>query len=200
MSIRLHEVHPSLVHLPITLLPVAIGADLLGQVTGNRTLLELGKRTIGLAAAGAAVSAVTGLIAQEEVNVHDETMDMLITHRNINLAATLVTGLLATWRARRDRPTLAYLGLGLAGIGAVAYSAYLGGTLVYQHGVGVAPAGGQWRENEPALGAGETGRVVKDVATDLAHGVKHLAQELRQGKIAPSLTDGRATAQALRDA
>lgn len=193
MAIRLQEMHPSLVHLPISLLPVAISADVLGRATGSRTLLETGRRTMQVAAVGAALAAVSGLIAQEEVNVRDETMDMLITHRNINLAATVVAGLMAVWRAGRYRPSLAYLGVGFAGIGALAYSAYLGGTLVYKHGVGVEPAGGQYRQNPPELGAaGETGAFARDAAIDLAHGVKHLVQELAQGKIVPWLTDGRA--------
>jgi uncharacterized membrane protein len=188
MTIRLQEVHPSLVHLPISLLPLAIGADALGRATGNRGLLETGRRTVGVAAVGAALSGVSGLIAQEEVNVQGETMDMLITHRNINIAATLVTGLMAVWRSKRYRPSLGYLGLGLAGVGVLAYSAYLGGTLVYKHGVGVAPAGGQYRKNPPELGAvAEAGAFARDAAKDLVHGVKHLAQELAQGKILPSL-------------
>lgn len=190
MTIRLHEVHPSLVHMPITLVPVAIGADIMGRATGNRGLLEMGRRSMDLAAAGAALSTISGLIAQEEVNADGEAKDMLITHRNINLAATVMTGLMALWRTERYRPSLAYLGLGVAGVAALTYSAYLGGTMVYQHGVGVAPAGGQWRENEPALGKGRPARVIKDVATDIARGMKHLVQELAKGKIVPWLTDG----------
>ncbi|HEX5386762.1 MAG TPA: DUF2231 domain-containing protein [Gemmatimonadales bacterium] len=193
MAIRLQEIHPSLVHLPISLLPVAISADALGRATGSRSLLETGRQTIQVAAAGAAVSAVSGLIAQEEVNVQGETMDMLITHRNINLAATVLTGLMAVWRRGRYRPSVAYLGVGFAGIAALIYSAYLGGTLVYKHGVGVEPAGGQYRKNPPEFGvAGETGAFVRGAATDLVHGVKHLVQELAQGKIVPWLADGRA--------
>jgi uncharacterized membrane protein len=34
MAVRLNEIHPSLVHFPIAIMPVAIGADLLGHVTG----------------------------------------------------------------------------------------------------------------------------------------------------------------------
>jgi uncharacterized membrane protein len=197
MAIRLQEVHPSLVHLPISLLPVAIGADLAGRATGNRGLLETGRLAMKVAAVGAALSAVSGLIAQEEVNVHDETMDMLITHRNINLAATVVAGLMATWRGKRYRPSPTYLGIGLAGLAAVTYSAYLGGTLVYKHGVGVEPAGGQYRANPPELGAaGETKAFAAAAVTDLAHGVKHLVQEVAQGKIVPWLTDGRGTPRA----
>lgn len=54
------------------------------------------------------------------------------------------------------------------------------------------PAKGQWRENLPDLGAGETGAFIKDAGTDLVHGVKHLVQESARGKIVPWLTNGRA--------
>lgn len=191
MTLRLQEIHPSLVHFPIALFPVSIGADAVGRATGNRGLLETARHTIELAAVGAALAGVSGLVAQEEVNVEGETMDMLITHRNLNIAATLVMGALALWRSRRYRPSLGYLGLGLAGVGALTYSAYLGGSLVYKHGVGVKRAGGQHRESPPELGeTGENAAFAKDAAVDLVHGVKHLGKETVEGKIVPSLTDG----------
>lgn len=190
MTIRLQELHPSLVHLPIAMLPVAIGADVAGHATGNRSLMDAGKRAIGIAAVGAAVSALSGLIAQEEVNVEGKTMDMLITHRNLNLGLTITAALMAAWRAKRRRPTLAYLGLGLTGIAGVTYSAWLGGQLVYKYGVGVEPAGGQYRENPPELGAGETGAFIRDAGTDLLHGAGHLGKEMAEGRLAPSLGVG----------
>jgi uncharacterized membrane protein len=42
---RLQEVHPATVHAPITLLPLSLAADVLGRLTGNDGLLELGRRT-----------------------------------------------------------------------------------------------------------------------------------------------------------
>lgn len=194
MAMRLQEMHPSLVHLPITLFPTAIGIDLVGRATGNSQLLETGRRAIGFAAIGAAVSAITGLIAQEEVNVEGKTRDILITHRNINLAATIMTALMTRWRFRQSRPSAAYLGLGLAGIGALTYSAYLGGELVYHHGVGVAAADGQYREHPPELRRGDMGSFSRDAVTDIGHGVEHLAKELAKGKIVPTLTEGQAGA------
>lgn len=193
MTIRLQEMHPAIVHLPISLMPVAITADALGRATGNRGLLETGRRTIQVAAISSALSGASGFIAQEEVNADGEALDILITHRNINVAATIVAGLMAVWRSRRYRPSLGYLALGLADIGALTFTAYLGGTMVYRHGVGVKRAGGQYRENPPELGAaGETGAFARDAAGDLVRGVKRLGQELAQRKFLPLLTDWRA--------
>ena len=59
MAIRIHEMHPAIVHVPIAFLPVSVGADLLGQVAG------------------------------EEVNVEGRSRDMLMTHRNLNVVAML---------------------------------------------------------------------------------------------------------------
>ena len=79
MAIRLQEMHPALVHLPIALLPLAIGADVVGSVTDNESVLSFGQKAICIAAAGAVASAVTGLIAGEGVNVEGASQDMLIT-------------------------------------------------------------------------------------------------------------------------
>ena len=35
MPRRLQELHPALVHFPVTLLPVAIGADVIGRIAGS---------------------------------------------------------------------------------------------------------------------------------------------------------------------
>jgi uncharacterized membrane protein len=131
MAVRLHEMHPALVHLPITLLPLAVGVDLLASLMDDDSLLRFARGAIGLAALGALGAAVTGLIAGEEVNVHGESQDMLETHRNLNFVATVVATSMAVWRIRRARPNAVYLGVGAAGVGVLAYTAYLGGKLVY---------------------------------------------------------------------
>lgn len=188
MAIRLQQMHPTLVHFPIALLPLAVGADLLGCLTGSKWLHSFGQKAIVLAAAGAAAAAVTGLIAGEEVNVEGEARDMLITHRNLNFVATFVVNCMAAVRSQRQTPSAVYLGVGAAGIGLVAYTAYLGGKLVYEAGAGVEPAQGVYRPDAPALGTGQTGAFFKAAATDLVHGVQHMAEEVAAGKLVPALT------------
>jgi len=77
MAIRLQEMHPAFVHLPIALLPLAVGADVIGCLTDNKSALSFGQKAICIAAAGAVASAVTGLIAGEEINVEGASEDML---------------------------------------------------------------------------------------------------------------------------
>lgn len=187
MAIRLQQMHPAIVHLPIALLPLAVGADALGRATGNRGLLSFGQKAICVAAVGALGAIASGLIAGEEVNVEGESREMLMTHRNLNLAATLAATGMAIWRAMNRRPSTVYLGVGAAGIGIVAYTAYLGGKLVYDTGVGVEPAHGVYRADAPALRAGQARAFVKTAATDLVHGVQHMAQEVGKGQLVPTL-------------
>ena len=187
MSLRLQELHPALVHVPLALLPLAVAADAIGWVTGRPRWLGFGRGAISVAAAGAAGSALTGLIAGEEVNVEGRSRDMLMTHRNLNVAATLVAVAMALWRRGHDRPSGTYLGTGLVGIGIVAYTAYLGGELVYEYGVGVDPAKGVWRPDAPRLQKGQTGGFLRDAVVDVWHGVQHMVEELKQGKIVPAL-------------
>ena len=53
MAIQLQEMHPALVHLPIALLPLAVGADVITSMTDNDSLLPSGQKAIGVVAVGA---------------------------------------------------------------------------------------------------------------------------------------------------
>lgn len=190
MAIKLHEVHPALVHYPLTLLPLSIGADLLGRVTGNETLLDLGRRTMPLAAASGLVAGVAGVMAQTEVEADGDALAALKTHRTLNLGLVAVAGVMAVIRSRSERPSAAYLGLGLAGIAALAYSAYLGGTIVYRDGVGVEAANGLRREPPvPELTRKEATAALRTAATDVAKGIQLTVEESAKGDLVPSLTD-----------
>lgn len=189
VPMRLQELHPALVHFPLALLPTAIAADALGRATGSEKLSELGRTLMPIAATSAAVAGVAGLIAQQTVELDDHTTDMVITHRNINLGLVGVAALMARSRVKQEKPGLGYLLLGLAGIGAMTYSAYLGGHMVYNHGVGVEKAGGLNEEQAPELRADNLGEVARVAGRHISEGTKVTVDEFRQGKIAPVLTD-----------
>jgi uncharacterized membrane protein len=189
MTIRLQEMHPAIVHVPIAFLPLSVGADLLGRTT-NEPLLSFGRKAMVVAAAGAAAAGLSGLIAGEEVNVEGESRDMLMTHRNLNFLGAIVLGCMALWRVRHDRPSATYLGIGAAATGLLGYTAYLGGKLISDFGVGVRPAGGIYRPDAPALGAAPATAVLKDAATDLVHGVEHMVEEVGHGQLVPALVGG----------
>ena len=100
MAIRLEEMHPTLVHLPIALLPLAVVADWLGTTRDDDALRLVGRTAIRVAAVGAVAAASTGLVAGEQVNEGD-AHEMLATHRNLNAAATITTLAMASWRSPR---------------------------------------------------------------------------------------------------
>lgn len=168
MAICLQEMHPALVHLPIALLRLAVRADVIGDMTKNDALMSFGQGAIAIGAVG---SAVTRLIAGEEVNVDGASEDMLITHRNLNFIATFVAGGMALWRLNHRKPIAA-----CHGIGAV--------------GVGVKPAKGVYRSDAPALESGQFGSFVKTAGTHLVHGVQHMTQEVAKGRLIPTLIAG----------
>jgi uncharacterized membrane protein len=195
MTMRLQELHPALVHYPITLLPLAVGADALGRVSGSRTLLQVGKGAIALAAATTAISAVAGLVAQEAVRLDEDTHDMLATHRNLNVGVLGLTTWMAVRRARRARPGLGYLLAGAAGIAGMAYSAYLGGHMVYEHGVGVRAAGGLHEEAAPELTPDKAGDAAAISGMLLERGARHAVVDLAEGDVVPSLRPSREPAE-----
>jgi uncharacterized membrane protein len=187
MSMRPQELHPAMVHFPIALLPVAVGVDALGRATSNDGLLEAGRRGIAVAAVSAALAGVAGLIAQEASRFDRQGRQLLVTHRTLNLGLIGLTGWLALRRARRDRPSLAYLMAGAAGIGVMTYSAYLGGHMVYEHGVGVKKARGLRRREAPELRPKEAARAVRVTGRHVARGVRNTARDLARGELVPWL-------------
>lgn len=187
MAPRLNELHPSLVHFPIALMPVAIGADLLARVTGSRRLGEVGRLLMPIAAASAAVAAAAGLVAAVEANAQGKAGDLLVTHRNMNLSLTAVSAVMAAWRLGEDEASAGYLALGLAGIGAMSYSAYLGGKMVYEHGVGVKPADGLHDGDSPELAPGHLAEAARRTVSDLEASIPPIVDDLKAGRLAPSL-------------
>lgn len=183
---QLHELHPALVHLPIALLPASLAADAAG-------MHDAGRAGMALAAGSAALAATTGLIAQEEVAVDDEAHDLLATHRTLNLGVLATTVALAAHRAGRERPGAGYLALGLAAVGVTLYSAYLGGRMVYAHGVGVEPAGGLEADHAPPVEDVRPGALLRRIRHNLRHGLRHALAHVREGDVVPALTRSRTT-------
>jgi uncharacterized membrane protein len=194
MAMRLQELHPALVHFPITMLPVSLATDAIGRATGNRSLLDAGRVGVALAAFGAGVSAVTGLLAQESSEFDPTARDMLVTHRTLNLGLIGLTTLMAARRARRKQPSLRYLTAGLAGLGVMTYSAYLGGRMVYGHGVGVEVASRAREGDSPPLVPGHLREAVQVSGRHVASGLKDVIGTAARGELLPTLTRGHAGA------
>lgn len=186
MALRLHEIHPSIVHFPLTLVPTALGLDAIGAATDNDGLMRAGRSLMPLAAASALIAGVFGYVAQGAVNTDARGHELLTTHRNLNTVLAAATGVMAVMRSRRKRPGVGYLLTGLGAVLAMTYTAYLGGKMVYAHRVGVEPEGVRTDES-PELLPGSIGVAARATMRHAAQQVRRTAGEIRRGEIAPAL-------------
>jgi uncharacterized membrane protein len=187
MALRLHEVHPSLVHFPLALLPASLLLDIAGAVTGNKELMKAGRFLMPLTVASGGITALAGLIAQQSVRADGRAHDMLVTHRNLNVALLGMAGVLAGMRMRRERPGWGYLAMGLAGFAAMNYSAYLGGKMVYAEGVGSEANRGVSLSDSPEIRRGSILRTLALSLRHIAQGLLRAAREILHGELLPSL-------------
>jgi uncharacterized membrane protein len=137
MGMHLHELHAAAVHAPLVLLPTAAAVDLAAAITGNRSHARLG-RTLWIAGSSSALFAgLAGAAASQEVRARDpNTSDMLWLHGIGNLGLIAGAAAIAVWRVARP-PSVTVSVLGLAASAISGYTAYLGGEMVYGHGVGI---------------------------------------------------------------
>jgi uncharacterized membrane protein len=185
MPMRVQEVHPALAHFPVALLPTAVAADVVGTLTDNDSLMEMGRQLMPLAAASVAATGIAGFAAQEAIRTRDVSHDLLITHRTLNIGLLALSVGLAAIRARSRRPSAGYLLAGLAGAALVTYSGYLGGRMVYAHGVGVDPADGVEHERAPEVPRDGFGRAAQTAAGNVGQAIRHTAHDMAEGQIAP---------------
>lgn len=185
---RLQEIHPSLVHMPLALLPLGLAADVLGELTGSDDVLAFGRIATVLAGVTGLAAATSGLVAQSETDAQGEVHDLLVSHRTLEATTTLSTLVLAVLRGRRKGPSTATLLLGTGSLGIALWGALLGGKLVYEHGLGVAREGETAPPEVRDLPPRElVRRLRKDIVDALHHAWKHA----REGKILPTTGIGR---------
>jgi uncharacterized membrane protein len=184
--LRTHELHPTLVHFPLTLVPTALVIDAIGETTDNEALMNTGRWLMPVAAASAAIAGAAGLVAQGAVRAQGEAHDLLVTHRNLNAALIGVTAAMAIVRQTRRRPGLGYLLMGAAGMLAMGYTAYLGGKMVYAHGVGVEPDGVDI-DKSPELRPGDFSRAAREAGHHVAEQARVSAEAIRTGEFAPAV-------------
>ncbi|WP_242344739.1 DUF2231 domain-containing protein [Anaeromyxobacter terrae] len=155
MPMRTHELHPSLVHAPLALLPATALVDLAAALRPRDLRLDrLGRNLWWTTAAAGLVTGLAGMAASQEIELRSaHARDMMFTHGIGNLAVVLAAVGISAWRTR-NAANLTSAASGLLAAGAASYTAYLGGELVYTHGAGVKVLGGAAAE-APALFSGE---------------------------------------------
>lgn len=175
MPIRVHELHPALIHAPLVLLPAAAIVDV-AAVTSRRRLrrfgLEMAGRRLWWAAVGTGlVAGLAGMAASQEIRLDDEAaQDAMWLHGIGNFTILLAGAGLGAWRSAH-RATPASAAIGASAVAAAVYTAWLGGELVYTHGAGVKglPAGARAgvEDSPDLLSASGPWRLVRDAARGL---------------------------------
>lgn len=168
MVMRTHELHPSLVHAPLVLLPAAALVDLLAASRPRNRGLERAGRALWWATTWSGlVAGLTGMAASQEVQVDsDHARDVMFVHGLGNLTLVLSALGVSVWRSRH-RASATSAAAGLVAAGAATYTAYLGGKLVYDHGAGVIRLGGLAAEAPALFSRAAPGRLARDAGRGL---------------------------------
>jgi len=168
MTMRTHELHPSLVHAPLVLLPAAALVDLAAALRPrDRRLDRLGRNLWWGASAAGLAAGLTGMAASQEIELRTtHARDMMFAHGIGNLCIVLAAAGVSGWRAR-NHANLTSAVSGVLAAGAASYTAYLGGELVYTHGAGVTALGGAAAESPPLFSAHGVARLGRDAGRGL---------------------------------
>ena len=176
---RLHELHSSLIHAPMALLPAAAAFDLAAALKDDRALGRAGRILWWAGSAGAVAGVLSGLAASQEVKIYEpSTKDALVVHGAGNALVTIAALALAGYRSSH-KPTVNTAMIGLTVCAAAVFTAYLGGEMVYARGVGVKPAGGV-HDSPNVLSLQAPVRFVQDVVNGLGWVVREVSTWARR--------------------
>ena len=138
-----HPIHPIAVHLPLGLWPSALLFDLLSRADiGGNTLVRLSFWSILLGLLAALVAIPTGIIDWSGIKKEKPAWKLGLLHMGLNAVAFVLFIFNAKIRVQSFRfdtevDTTA-LALSIVGTVLLIGSAYLGGLMVYDHGISVA--------------------------------------------------------------
>lgn len=141
--VSLDNIHPLLVHFPITLLLLFFITDLVGSLFKKSEWQEYASRLLYLGTGFALLTVLAGLSAADSVPHHDNVHDIMERHETFGFWILGIASLLSVWRIIQKpyplRPSNPFFLL-LAGLLCIIISlgADLGGLMVYKYGVGVA--------------------------------------------------------------
>ena len=138
-----HPLHPIVVHVPVALWPGALLFDGLSRIgLGGNGMVQLSFYSIALGLLAALVAVPTGVLDWGEIRKEKPAWKLGLYHMAVNLVADLLFAINLGLRFQdfHTARTVAAAPLLLSAIGTVMLigGAYLGGLMVYDHGIGVA--------------------------------------------------------------
>lgn len=133
--------HPALVHFPLALYPAAVLFDVLAFTRGGGSLYTHGAFVLMLAATvGALAAMVTGFAQLPEIPPDSPAWNVAILHMSVQMGAAslfVVSILLRLSHVDDAHPPVAAVLCAVVGCLVLFYGGWLGGRLVFSHGVAV---------------------------------------------------------------
>lgn len=157
-----HPLHPALVHFPVAFWIVAVGADLAGFASGQSGLWRLGAACLWIGAVTGIGAILAGFLEFARLPKRHPAQHTATRHMMWALAAwsLFVSSLLLRGGAAAEPPSLWALAVSLCGLASLLVAGWLGGRLVYSHGVGAAippPRQDHARHSEACIALGSDG-------------------------------------------
>src|SRR5262245_21965638 len=129
MGMRVHEIHPSLIHAPLVLLPTAAVLDIIAATRRDARLSRISEKFWIAGTTSGLVAGLAGMAASQEVKADSTANDMMFLHGIGNLGLVLAAAGITAYRT--CCPASVGTGvIGLAASTAAIYTAYLGGEIV----------------------------------------------------------------------
>ena len=136
LSVLNHPVHPILQAIPASLLPASTAFDALARLrVDDAGLSKAGHYTLIFGLVGAAGAAATGVLDYYEIQ--NRPVRRLALYHGLTNTALVGSYVLSLLRRKDYKADDAALALSALGATLVGLSGYLGGALVYEHGVRV---------------------------------------------------------------
>jgi uncharacterized membrane protein len=138
-----HPLHPIIVHIPMGLWPAALIFDLLSQFNiGGNALVRLSFYAILFGLISVLLAVPTGVMDWAEIKKEKPAWKLGLYHMTMNLVVSIVYAMnlglrLETFRTATAVASLPLL-LSVIGVLLLIASAYLGGLMIYNHGIAVA--------------------------------------------------------------
>jgi uncharacterized membrane protein len=139
------RLHAALNDFPAALLLVSVLFDAAGAVTKRESLRVVGFWTLVTGVLGTGAAVIAGLQAEDVIEHSDEAHAIMEQHETLGFMVLGVFGVLALWRVLRrgvwrpkEQPFA--LAAGLVGLVLLVRTAQIGGTLVFDHALGISNA------------------------------------------------------------
>jgi uncharacterized membrane protein len=147
-SVAKHPIHPMLVTLPIGLWVFSLVSDVIYVMRwGGSVWNDVAFWTMAGGIVGALIAAVPGFVDLLSMS-NGKVKSIGILHMSINLVVVALFGMNLWLRYQAIPGTASPIWLSVIGVGLLGVSGWLGGEMVYVHGVAVEPQPGT--KEEPA--------------------------------------------------